>query len=271
MNCADILQTCNYGIRLWFYSAGLQNGADWMRQFSVWCLASALAMPVALLAEPLPDLVGLHRSEIEVMPEFADVELVIQMVESFKRRGEVLLQIPSVGSEIGTGRMVYLRVSDGLVVPDLRGRMQEEAEAMLRAAGVGSKATRKRHLGVPSNVVAAQIPEAGTRIDASREIVFLLVSDDPGIEVPDLLGIENFEALKTLTALGLTGRIEPPNFKYDIGSICTGTTLFSSRVTSSEPAPGSFVTPGTQIIVRYETFVVANYPGEACDSRGFPL
>ena len=82
----------------------------------------------------------------------------------------------------------------GLVVPDLHGRTQAEAEANLSAAGIGSEATRSSHFGVPSDIVADQIPEAGTRIDASRKIVFLLVADGT-VEVPDLRELTHDEAL----------------------------------------------------------------------------
>ena len=240
-----------------------------MRQFNVWCLASALAMPATLLAEPLPDFVGLHLSEIKAMPEFADVTLEVAVVDSFQRRGEVLLQIPSAGSEIGIDRMVYLKVSDGLVVPDLQGQTQAEAEANLSATGIGSEATRNSHFGVPSGIVADQIPGAGTRIDASRKIVFLLVADGT-IEVPDLQGLTHSAALESLAKLGLAGRIEPPDFRRQIGSTCQGSTYYGSRVTSSEPTPGSIVTLGTQIIVRYETFVSFREPPEPC-FEGTPL
>ena len=227
-------------------------------------------MPSALLAEPLPDFVGLHLSEIKAMPEFADVTLEVVVVDSFERRGEVLLQIPSAGSEIGIDRMVYLKISDGLVVPDLHGRTQAEAEANLSAAGIGSEATRSSHIGVPSDIVADQIPEAGTRIDASRKIVFLLVADGI-VEVPDLRELTHDEALKTLATLGLTGRIEPPVFRSETGSICRGFIYYTSRVTSSEPTPGSIVTLGTQIIVRYKSEVFSKEPAVRCDYQGFPF
>ena len=243
-----------------------------MRHFSyvrcVWFFAFALITPVTLCAETLPNFVGHHLSEIKAEVETKDITLEILRVDSPEHRGEILQQIPAGGSEIGTGRMVFLKVSDGLRVPQLRGLSEVDAERLVHHHGINSEVTWGLHIGVPKDIVADQIPEAGTRIDASLQIIFLDVSDSPGIRVPELRNISHYEALKILTNFGLTGRIEPPNFQSSSGGICAGAD-YGSRVTASEPESGTFVKPGAQIVVRYKTFVRSRWSGQ-CNSQGIP-
>ena len=227
----------------------------WQMAFSV--LAFILAMPATVSAETVPDLVGRHLSEIEAMPEVADVALEIQKVDSTTRQGEVLLQIPGGGSEIGTRRRIYLKVSNGVLVPDLHGRKKSEAETKLTVAGIGLAVTQRPFARVRKNLVAAQFPKAGTRIDASRQIIFLVVSK--GTKIPNLVGLTHVKALNRLHRLGLNGRIEPPGFESHRGVLCNpGLRVYSTRVTEHEPKAATLVQPGTNVTIYYKSVFIGS-------------
>ena len=240
-----------------------------MRHFYVWrlwSLAFVLAVPITPYAETLSNFVGRHLSEVKAEAEAKDIVFVTQRVDSPERRGEILLQIPGGGSEIGTNRMVFLKVSDGAMAPDLRGLSEADAKNRARHHGIHSEVTRDLHASVPEGMVADQIPEAGARIDASRQIVFLEVSDG-GIKIPELKNESHYDALRILSDLGLNGRIEPPDFVSNSGGECGVIFYYGSRVTASNPASGSTVKTGTQIVLRYETFVKSTWR-EQCDDHG---
>ena len=213
-------------------------------------LAFTVATSSLVLADTVPDLTGRHLSEIEIMPEIKDISLEIQKVDSTIRQSEVLLQIPGAGSKIGTGRRIYLKVSNGVLAPNLLGRTKSEAEATLKNSGIRFAITHRPDNGVRNNRIAAQIPEAGTRFDASQRIIFLIVSDGK-IVVPNLIGETYTEAINHLKRLGLKGRIEPPeplsSIKVDI---CTWRD-YDNHVNESDPSAGAMVEPGEQVIVYY--------------------
>ena len=233
-----------------------------MKNLCIWysVLALGILPPFsAKSSETLPDLVGRHLSEIKAMPALENVALEIQRVDSPTRRDVVLLQIPGVGSDISTDPRVYLKISNGLVVPDILGRSQADAESALHDAGMGSAATQRPHPLVPRDIVAVQIPEAGTRIDASREIVYLVVSDE--IEMPNLIGLTTDQALETVKESGLNGHLLPQKFRTTTGDFCRGFIRWNRQVTASDPVSKTFVMLGTEVIIHHKGIVSGQFGG----------
>ena len=246
----------------------VKRSAQLIGRISLALLSYTIATQSAVLADAVPDLVGRHLSELATMPELRDVELEIQRVDSTARRGEILLQIPGANSAIGTGRLVYLKVSDGVVVPDVRGLAKPQAEEFLKESGIRFEVTQRPYEGVRNDLVAAQVPESGTRLDASRQVVFLIVSDGT-IMIPDLKNLTHGEAVHRLAALGLRGRIEPP-WPLPHYGLCGYQPVYSSRVTKTEPGAGAFVNPGKDVTVHYDTYV-KYYIHNPCSPSGVPL
>ena len=249
-----------------------------MRHFYVWrlwSLAFVLAVPITPYAETLSNFVGRHLSEVKAEAEAKDIVLVTQRVDSPERRGEILLQIPGGGSEIGTNRMVFLEVSDGLIVPDLHDRSEAKVKAELNTAGIGSMSTRRRHPCVHKGIVADQIPEAGTRIDAYRNIVFLDVSDDSRVEVPDIPEAEekhDDEIQEILKQSCLAGKIERDIISMGIyigpyECLQGRPILFENpdfEGFTIEPDPGTLVDPRSQVVVfiKYHVYEPPRCPNQ---------
>lgn len=232
-------------------------------------LTTILSLPPVLAsAESAPDLVNLPIVEALEKAQSEGFELLIQRVDSSGQRDSVLMQIPAYGSEIGSQNLVYVRVSDGLVVPNVVGRIVDIARDELKAQGFAMEVTRVQKVGVSPNVVASQLPEAGTRIDASSEIIFAEVSSDIGIAVPSLVGLNVSAARETLSTLGLTHKMEPSLKLGGSGHPCSGITFYSARVLSANPASGSYVRAGTTITLNVERYVARTFPAEACSENG---
>ena len=234
-----------------------------MKHFLVLFFALAFVIPFNVSADPLPDFVGRHLSEIMVKPETTNYSFKIKKVDSKERRGNILFQIPDAGLEMGNSRNVYLEVSDGLVVPEVLGLTQAEAENKLTALGIGTEATQTRHPNIRKGLVAVQIPSAGTKIDAKRKIVFLSISNDSRVTVPTIKTVPTLKRdIKKLKeefrSSGLDLKIEskfrslgPAILPYHcVGGIPHFTErAHKYKVWQTKPAPGALVEPGSQILL----------------------
>ena len=91
-----------------------------------------------------------------------------------------------------------------------------------------------------SNVidVAASMPGRSPAFAALR------LTYDPRVTVPDLTGVEDDEAAERLSQLGL----EPS--RQAVGGLLDEFRGGSRRVCESEPAAGTLVEPGTEVVLR---------------------
>lgn len=235
----------------------------------LFCLVLGTAMPVC--AGPAPDLLGKTLSEIGEDFSQADFSLLVQQVEAAEPKGRVFLQVPSPGADMGEGAMVYVRVSQGLMVPaGLAGRNAETVVTELEARGFAVERTSTLVLGVPDGIVAAVIPEEGTFLDATQDVVFLQVSNDRGIEIPNLVGLRIGQARDMLAALGLRGELVTKLDLRSIGSICTGFTDFTAEITASDPPHGQHLLHGSTVRLEGKKVVSWSMAPEPCGPGGIP-
>ncbi|WP_306030060.1 PASTA domain-containing protein [Stappia sp. MMSF_3263] len=232
----------------------------------------AFAMAASARADPAPDLVGKTLSQISTEFPDMDFSLIVQEVESRAPKGRVFLQVPSAGAEMGEGATVYLRLSQGQMIPKgLEGRKAETVIGELEARGFAVERTSALVLGIPEGIVAKVIPSQGTFIDTTQDVVFLQVSNDRGIEIPDLVGMRIGQARDTLEALGLRGELVSELDLRQIGSICEGFTHFTAEVTASSPEPGKFLLHGSTVRLQGKKVVAYTWPPEPCSRDGIPM
>lgn len=94
---------------------------------------------------------------------------------------------------------------DQAVLPRLAGRTLPDAQAELERLGMIVDVRYEPNELVQPEVVVDQEPIAGARLEVGRQVT-LVVSDGPaGVTVPDLSGLSAPEAVRLLSALGLTG------------------------------------------------------------------
>ena len=190
-------------------------------------------------ADTLQNFVGRNLSELVEDPDFKTLTFLVHEVNSPKRNNEVLLQVPAEGSQLGTDRRVYLQVSKGLLVPDIRGLPKADAQEQLKAVGIGSAATSQRHPGVKKGIVATQIPEPGSRMDASLHIVFLNVSTSGKVEIPSIDYTEEGKIRKALAKHRLQ-----PKFVY----VSQNMGLYMGSYTCMYGSPFYFENPGHEYV-----------------------
>ena len=173
---------------------------------------------------------------------------------------------------MGEQGAVYVRVSQGLMIPvGITGRKVETVTDELEAQGFTVEQTVTQVLGVPKGTVAASIPPEETYVDATKEVVYLQVSGDPGVAVPNLVGLRIRQAEDTLSALGLRGKLLTDIDVRPIGSTCSGFTYYTVEITSSEPPAGAYLPKAGEVRMEGTRIVSSTLPAEPCTADGTPL
>ncbi len=156
----------------------------------------------------------------------------------------VIVQRPSAGKVVRTGRKVYLTVSAGnesLSPPNVVGKTLTEAEDALRQTSFTLGAVARIAHSSPRDTVLAQDPEA-TRLLASNATISLLVSDGRRSGnawlMPDLFHKPVQEVLQLLAPFGVKpvpNLVDQPDQPMDV-------------VLDQQPAAGSLIQEGDRVV-----------------------
>jgi serine/threonine-protein kinase len=130
----------------------------------------------------LPDVAGRSEAEArQILTDagFSDVQITSEEVDSAEPPGTVVGTTPGVGSPASTGTRIVLQISGGvgdIVVPNVRGRSADEAEAALRS--VGFTDVRRQPTENDGSVAEGQVvntnPEPGTTAAPDEPITVLI-------------------------------------------------------------------------------------------------
>ncbi len=184
-----------------------------------WLLALLLLVLGGLLAyflltrgpdkTTMPRVVGLTESAARVRVAESNLEAQTIRRRSERPAGIVFAQAPGSGVQLNEGETVKLLVSSGLVevpVPSVRDLREEEAVAKLKAAGFKTE-VRRVFAGAPKGVVVEQEPRGSERAPKGSTVV-LIVSKGRNLKpVPDVVGLQEGEAVSKLRASGFEPRI----------------------------------------------------------------
>ncbi|MBI2911647.1 MAG: protein kinase [Chloroflexi bacterium] len=200
----------------------------------------------------LPELIGRSRAEAEALLGPLGIALDVSGEEESTTvgPGRIVHQEPGAGTEVGPGSRVAVRVSAGqpapIVVPQLQGRAASEAEALLQQSGL-SAARQEEASPSPPGVVIGQVPAAGEFLQRGATVALLVSRGPPLVQVPDVAGLPEREALRLIEAHGLRNF---PFVNYQGHSVLPDTLLRQvcvGCVLSTQPRYPSLVPPGTEI------------------------
>jgi serine/threonine-protein kinase len=233
----------------------------------VWPWIIGLALVAALLgalwlsgtfggAVTVPDVTGLTLDEARTT--LADVGLALGALEPGEStpgtpQGTVLEQSPAAGEEVDEGSAVDLVVAGAasVVMPDLSGLSQADAEAAVTAAGLTvERVVEVYSEDVPKGQVAGQTPEAGSTIAAGTPATISISAgpqpaQSPGAAIPDVVGMTQSEALAALSDASYGATVtQLPSDAVPAG-----------QVISQSPQAGVVAQPGTNV-----TLVVSTGP-----------
>ena len=165
--------------------------------------------------------------------------------------GMVLVQMPKAGRTAKIGRTVKLTKSLGLrkvIIPDLRGKSQKQADISLSRAGlVQGEVIKGAHQSIPRGVVIRTIPMAGdtVRVGDTVKVVISAGVTTGRILLPNFEGILMDEVYPEMDKLG-----------FKVGSIKRRKSEEGARpgsVIDTSPKYGDYLKPGTRV-----DFVIAD-------------
>jgi serine/threonine-protein kinase len=93
------------------------------------------------------------------------------------------------------------------IVPQIIGQSQQEAEAALKDAKLVIGQVITRDVNLPTGQVLQMQPPPGTQVAAGSKVTLVVASGQ--VQVPDLRGKTQDEAIQALQALGFSVGIEP--------------------------------------------------------------
>jgi serine/threonine-protein kinase len=158
-----------------------------------------------------PNVVGISQQDATL--RLADDGLQVgEVTQRFdpKPAGTVVAQSPEAGFLIGKSGSVDLTVSKGIemtVVPQIIGQSQQEAEAALKDAKLVIGQVITRDVNLPTGQVLQMQPAPGTQVAAGTKVTLVVASGR--VQVPDLRGKTQAEAIQALQTLGFSVGIEP--------------------------------------------------------------
>lgn len=132
---------------------------------------------------------------------------------------------------------------DKVKVPNVIGMTEEEAKKMLNKKGLGCHVSYEESEKYDKGVVCDQKTEAGKEVDKNTRIEIVVSSKkaEEEIKIPNVSGMDESEAQRTLEAKGLT--VGTSQFVYS-GQVAEG------EVIETTPAAGTSVTADQEVIMK---------------------
>jgi eukaryotic-like serine/threonine-protein kinase len=155
-------------------------------------------------------------------------------------KGDVISTDPAGGVSIGHGGKVTVFPSLGpilITVPQVTGQQAQQAEAALKAAGLTpAQATSQASASIPSGVVIATSPVAGTDWPENKPVQVIVSAGPP---LPNFVGAQVSQAQAAAASGGFSiNQVTEPNASQPAGTIVR-----------QSPLPGTAITPGEVVTV----------------------
>ena len=170
------------------------------------------------IANALADLEDLGFDPETLVEEPVDAEGV--------EPGEVISTEPEAGAEADREEGVTLTISRGIEVPAVTGQELEEAQQTLEELGLTVSVTEEESEDVDEGLVITQSPDNGSTVGAGGAVELTVSTGPPGIEIPDVTGMDVGEAREELKDAG---------FKVKVERVFGGNVVASQSHTGSAP------------------------------------
>ena len=201
----------------------------------------------------VPDVVGKKVDEATGILEEKGLALKVakQVVDPEKPPDTIISQDPKAGGKLSRGQAVEVVVSKGqdlVLVPDLTGLSQTQAESKLEQAGLRMNGVSQQSSAeVKAGLIISQSPAAGSRVPKNTAVSIVISKGPEMVTVPNVVN---------MTREAATQRLETAGFKVEVQE-SPSTTVPEGTVTAQEPAAGESAPKGSTV-----TITVAKRPAQ---------
>jgi beta-lactam-binding protein with PASTA domain len=234
--------------------------------------AATAVLAGAGLADTAPTMIS-RRPVVAPRPEEPYRQRYYEYEEPRRRRRPVwpwLLGVLLLAGAVVAGFYVWDRIQDELsasrpvAVPFVEGQRLPIARRNIRDAGLRPVAVSRSHETVPRGIVFRQEPSAGERIQRGNAVRLFVSSGKPRVDVPDVVGAREADAISTLRAAGLV-----PNAVDIFSDEPSGTVI------AQDPKGGRSVVRGSTVRINIskgpQTVGLPNVIGQSYDSAAEQL
>jgi serine/threonine-protein kinase len=188
----------------------------------------------------VPVVVGQTLDSARAELERAGLQVDVRRRADRAPRDIVFDQAPNPGREVEDHSTVAVFVSNGpgtVKVPDVLGLTEADAKRRVRAAGLRPTTEQESSAKVPTGIVIRTDPSSGRPVDRRSAVTLTISSGPEQVDVPDVTGQDEADAVATLREKGLTAVIrEKPSSEPE------GTVVSQSPVGGLQVDQGSSVT-----------------------------
>jgi hypothetical protein len=140
----------------------------------------------------MPDLVGLEKNVARSQLRQRGIEPIIDLQQGDCEVNQVLSTLPQAGRPISSYPLVTLGVCSPPIMPELIGKQQTEAVALLRQMGIDPDIEETGDSRYPEGEVWATFPAAGTPIEPGTTVLLRVIvhrehgeqREEPGVARP---------------------------------------------------------------------------------------
>ncbi len=175
----------------------------------------------------------------------AGFDVDVERTENPAPEGTVLEQDPRGGERAEEGSTVTLSVSLGpapVAVPDVVGKTEQQARKKLRKAGFEVEVEERASDSVPAGRVIETDPAAGFEAAAGETVTLIVSRGANTVTVPDVVGLDRFDAEAQLEAAGFVVNTEPQNDDAP-----------EDQVIRQIPGAGETASKGDEVTIVYST------------------
>ncbi len=176
---------------------------------------------------PVPIVQGLPVDEaVDKLREAGFTSEQRQEFSDTVKNGRVIDSQPAQGTSVRRGSTVTLVVSKGkekVAVPAVTGKQRDQAEQLIRDAGLEPSVTEREDDKEDPGTVLEQDPEAGSKAPKGSTVKLVVAKAPPDVPVPDVVDQSEDDAVRALEEAGFKVRkIDEPADTPDQDGIVTG-------------------------------------------------
>ena len=195
----------------------------------------------------VPSVTGYLFSEAQANTELLNGFTLVQgeTVESDKPAGTILQQSPNANDFVsGDDMTITVTVSSGeaeeVLMPPLEGKTLAQALSALQVdldlgLSVDYDSRSEYHDTIPEGCVISTIPEEGTVLSEGQQVILVmsLGKEETPMVMPNLIGMDEEMAKKTITDMGLVvGQVQPsPSDEQEAGKVWYQSVAVNASVT----------------------------------------